>query len=525
MARVQRDVGRRVRGGRIGVVDPRGRSSIEIEGRGVDGGADDFKGMERLSGVLWVGGGPGSRSAGSLARKCRFSGGAGFGISRMSWGDSAIGTGGWAGSSGAVAVFGGRMLREMIEGRLAMPNSTTVVELSFNRGRAWLRVRVRIWIWVWVWMCCGAGLARGDDGEGYPVRTADGWTIVVHHYSARGGVSGEGSGREPVVLCHGLGFSASFFDLDAETSLARDLAGRGFDVWSVSLRGSGFSQKWVQRLEEVPRALLEEAARGLAGGGRREGGAPRGYATLNPRYANWSLDDHIEYDVPAAVGFVRRRTGARGVTWVGHSMGGIVALGHLGRWGNPGISRLVLAGSQMTFQDREMLTRFVRDAIRRRELLLAGNLLGVAPGLAGGSWSGEEGLFYRRGNVTGEVARLLDGPAKDSPSLGQLRQYLRFVERGELWDTARRFNYTEALGRVTVPTLIVAGAADPIATPRDALELHRRLGSSDKAVLFVAKSRGFPDDAGHCDVLTGRFSRREVYPRIAAWIASRDGGR
>ncbi len=48
---------------------------------------------------------------------------------------------------------------------------------------------------------------------------------------------------------------------------------------------------------------------------------------------------------------MKRHTQAPEVAWVGHSMGGIIALCHLAKYRNPGIGRLVTVGSQVTMQD------------------------------------------------------------------------------------------------------------------------------------------------------------------------------
>ena len=86
--------------------------------------------------------------------------------------------------------------------------------------------------------------AGGDAEHGEPVavRTADGWTLVAHHYKP---TPAPRVGAMPVILCHGLTYNALFWDLVPEYSFAEYLAAQGFDVWAVSLRGGGLSQKWV----------------------------------------------------------------------------------------------------------------------------------------------------------------------------------------------------------------------------------------------------------------------------------------
>src|SRR5262249_35813840 len=151
-------------------------------------------------------------------------------------------------------------------------------------------------------------------------------------------------GALPVILCHGLTYNAQFWDLDPACSFARYLVGLGYDVWAVDLRGCGLSQKWAWSPETAPEAIF--------GGALRRPTRRRMCATarvsVGPRSGRWDFDPHIAYDAPALVPLVGRRTGAPSVTWIGHSMGGIVAIAHLARYPNPGIGRLVTVGSQVT---------------------------------------------------------------------------------------------------------------------------------------------------------------------------------
>ncbi len=92
-------------------------------------------------------------------------------------------------------------------------------------------------------LCCAclvlAGLAHGWDGvteEDHHALTADGWRIALHRYRPQ-----RPRYREPVLLTHGFIENRRIWDLAEDRSLARDLAGRGFDVWALELRGSGES--------------------------------------------------------------------------------------------------------------------------------------------------------------------------------------------------------------------------------------------------------------------------------------------
>jgi pimeloyl-ACP methyl ester carboxylesterase len=350
---------------------------------------------------------------------------------------------------------------------------------------------------------------RAEGVETLPVKTVDGWTLVAHRYRP---TAAPRAGAPPVILCHGLTYSAAFWDLDPSVSLARWLAARGHDVWAVDLRGCGMSQKWVFRLDAAPDVLVGGALRRATGGKL----APTGYATVDPKYADWNLDDHINYDVPALVRLVRKATGAPEVTWLGHSMGGIVALGHLSRFQNPGIGRLATVGSQVTMKEGQLILPFLEQMLLARQQQLTGKL--TPEQLAAMTQSSTQNLFFNVEHVSPKVYQALSADRTDVPSLGLMRQYMALATGGELLDARKQFNYAKAVGNVAVPILITCGATDRFAPPGVQKYLYDHVGSADKTALIIGRARGFAVDAGHDDALVGLTSQQQVYPMLERWL-------
>lgn len=347
-------------------------------------------------------------------------------------------------------------------------------------------------------------------GESIPFKTADGWTLVAHHYRPIGPVK---VGAMPVILCHGLTYNASFWDLDPACSFAQYLASHGYDVWSVDLRGSGDSQKWVWKTEEAPEAVLGEAFRKISRGKI----APSGYATIDPKAANWSLDHHIAYDVPAVVKFVKKHTGAAEVAWVGHSMGGIVAICHLARYGNPGIGRLATIGSQVTMPNGQVPMQFLAEIAGTRRKQLVGDLRG--PELVGATKTSVHNMFFNVPNADPKIYDALSGPATDIPGLGLMAQYSVLGQKGELFDARQQVNYAKILKNITIPMFISCGSLDAFAPPVVQKYLFDHVGSADKTLVIFGKSGGFAADCGHDDTLVGKNSKLEVFPVIEKWLA------
>lgn len=348
------------------------------------------------------------------------------------------------------------------------------------------------------------------QGEVHPIRTADGWTLVAQRFPPK---TQPRPNTLPVILCHGLSYNSQFWNLEPGVSFAEYLSGRGFDVWVVNLRGSGLSQKWVAKLDAAPTMVVGGAIR-KATGGRI---APTGYASIDPKFSRWNLDDHILYDVPAFVHLVRSQTGAPSVAWVGHSMGGIVALAHLARFQNPGIGQLVTVGSQVTMPNGQLAVQFLSEMIQTRQGQLAGQFIPEEFALQ--TKTSVDNLFFNQRNVGSNVYRTLTTTAVDVPSIGLLQQYLAMANRGELLDAQKQFNYARSLQNVQVPILITCGSADQLAPPEVQHYIHQHVGSTDKTLAIFGRAQGYAADMGHNDTLVGLHSRTQVFPYIENWLA------
>jgi pimeloyl-ACP methyl ester carboxylesterase len=353
--------------------------------------------------------------------------------------------------------------------------------------------------------------SRAEHGEPFATRTADGWTLVAHRYKPTGPSR---AGAMPVILCHGLTYNAVFWDLIPECSFAEYLASQGFDVWAVSLRGGGLSQKWAWKTDDLPQVFLGTATRRLTHGKI----PPTGYTSFDPRYANWNLDHHSAYDVPALVALVRQHTGAAQVAWVGHSMGGIVALCHLERYGNPGIGRLVTVGSQVTMPRGRLPLEFCTEMIQARQQQLAGQV--TREQLISQTRTGIHNLFFNVPNADPRVYEALSGGwATDIPAIDLMRQYSVLSNKGVLLDARGQYNYAEHLDKITIPIFISCGAQDQFAPPAVQRYIYNHVGSTDKTLVVFGKAQGQAVDAGHDDALVGLNSREQVFPMIARWLA------
>jgi hypothetical protein len=123
------------------------------------------------------------------------------------------------------------------------------------------------------------GLSSGGGGGGerhvktrFFCVTEDSWRLHLIRTVQPGKL---GTRTHPVILCPGLGSSGAYsFDLSPAVSLADFLASRGWDVWTVELRGAraqgGSGGRAASRARPLPLATAH-----LAGARRPTPARPR----------------------------------------------------------------------------------------------------------------------------------------------------------------------------------------------------------------------------------------------------------
>lgn len=133
-------------------------------------------------------------------------------------------------------------------------------------------------------------------------KTSDGFELALHELKPAAF-----TGARPVILCHGILMSRQcWLPHEGVPSVAEELRKRGHWVWILEMRGSGESR---------------------------------------PRRWDYGFLDYADFDLPAAVDEVKRRTGAQSVDWVGHSLGGMVSYARLARHGAGSLHKVVTLGS------------------------------------------------------------------------------------------------------------------------------------------------------------------------------------
>lgn len=312
--------------------------------------------------------------------------------------------------------------------------------------------------------------------------TEDGWRIGISRYRRAPDTAPRGV---PVLLVHGIASNARNFDLTDQLSLAMSLSRAGFDTWVLDLRGRGQSVR------------------------------PRLFSGL--RY-DWSFDEYAEKDVPAAVKEVLRATQAKEVDLVGFSVGALACYAYLsGAQVAPPVRTLVSLAGPTSFKrlDKFLSARLIRNLrwLRHRWLMRI-----LAPG-SGFLHPSPLQLIYNPENTDRATQRRAMVNAVANFARNELLQYADWIKTDTFRSIDQRRDYRAELGRITVPTLFIAGARDPFAAPDAVKEtVDACTGIAYKEFRICSRAQGMRVNYGHFDLLIGRDAPEEVYPMVEAWL-------
>jgi pimeloyl-ACP methyl ester carboxylesterase len=356
----------------------------------------------------------------------------------------------------------------------------TLLRLLFSLAAIGIVVVAIAYFWSWYY----AGDTTQD--ETHYIRAQDGWRLAVHRYRPERDPTGL-----PVILCHGLSANRYCFDLQGAPGLARYLRNRGWDVWVPELRGSGMSQRPGLGHSDAP--------------------------------YSWDFEDHLHQDLPAILAFVRERTGAPSLHWVGHSMGGMLILAELAAHDNSPFASAVTIGSPMEFS--KVKSNEIRLMLQLKPLL---RLVPVSPL----GFLGRLGIplvhqlrlgFFHAPNVEPETARKMAALGVELlPSSKLWLTFARFVET-ERFASEDGEPYLANLSLSKAPILCLGGVVDALAPPESMILTDEAEGhSGERKRVILGRSSGCVEDYGHVDLLVGRKVESEVFPLIHQWLTDHD---
>jgi pimeloyl-ACP methyl ester carboxylesterase len=310
--------------------------------------------------------------------------------------------------------------------------------------------------------------------------TADGWRIAVFRY--RPAVPPRG---DPVLLCHGIAANRLSLDLTDERSVARALAAAGRDTWLVELRGRGLSSR--------PRLFQKKYS------------------------SDWSFDEYVEQDLPAAIDAVLGATARERLHLVGHSIGGMALYALLADARvAPKIRSGVALGAPATFgfQGKYIFSWPLRNLrwLRHRFLMRL-----LAP-IAGYFHPAPIRLLHEPESMPGEVLRRFMVNAAANFGMNELLQLGDWIESDQFRSIDHRRDYRKEMARIEAPVLFVAGNKDRLAPPPSVKDAYELCGSPAKKLVIASRASEFAANYGHFDLVLGTHVEKEIVPLVVGWL-------
>lgn len=313
-------------------------------------------------------------------------------------------------------------------------------------------------------------------------RAADGWRVALMRYRP----TTIAANRPPLLLVHGVGANRYNFDLTDETSLARFLVESGYDVWLIELRGRGYSTR------------------------------PRLFSGL--RY-DWSFDEYVEQDLPAAAATIARVTGAPALHLIGFSTGALAAYAWLtDPHRTVAVASLVSIGGPSSF--KRAGSHVSGRVLRNLRWLRHRFLMRVAAPISGYWHPSPLQIIHNPENLAGAVQRRAMVNLIANFSRNELLQYGDWLVNDVFRSIDQRRDYRAELPRIVTPALFLAGPRDLLAPPDAVKDAFDAISSTDKRFVICSRAQKFSVNYGHFDLLLGSHAPKEIYPLVRDFIAA-----
>jgi len=317
-----------------------------------------------------------------------------------------------------------------------------------------------------------------DGIELHPITTADGWRLLLYRHR-----HGDSNG-DPILLCHG--FSSNHWNLNAPRgeSLADYLAARGYDCWTIDLRGTRSSTPPF--------------------------GTPRHRATF---------DGYVMEDLPTAIDYIRKLTGHDRVHWVGHSLGGTLLYAYEAAHGPNRIASGITIASPPELrptwpQWQSHLIRVMEQApgvfsVFQRCLAPIHAFLKPKSRMVPVDWNNLNAKF--------SIAEFFS--AVETPPGPVTRTMEEWARHKYLAVDNDRINVLSSYARLQSPMLLLGCPLDPIVPASTVRAFFDRLPQSDKRYIELSRREGCERDYDHIDPPFAKNAATEVFAPIERWIA------
>jgi pimeloyl-ACP methyl ester carboxylesterase len=291
-------------------------------------------------------------------------------------------------------------------------------------------------------------------------------------------------GARPAIIVPGYGMNSFIFGFHpAERSLEATLAHHGLVVYAADLRGQGRSR----------------AEKGI--------GDAYGMAEL-------AIDD-----IGAVIDHVRAREGVDKVDLIGCSLGTALAFGHLAHRGGDAVGSFVSLGGLVRWVDVPKLLQVAfawPDLVGLVKVQNTRKFARHALPFITRTFPRLLSLYVNSSSTDLARAREMVQTVED-PHSGINREIAEWIARRDL--VLRGVNVSAAIESMHHPLLCVVAKEDGIVPEATALDVHARMGSSDKELLVVGGDAAHP--IAHADLFLSKGAEERVFAPVAKFLLDR----
>lgn len=316
------------------------------------------------------------------------------------------------------------------------------------------------------------------------IETSDQWNIAIYEYKGH-----EVTKSYPVFLVHGMSSDHQVWDLGIDTtSYAQHLVQQGYHVFAIDLRGRSGSD------------------------GPHTG-----------RGVNWSVDDYLLCDLPAAVEYILQSTGKETLHWVGHSLGGLLGFFYQVRHKAANLQSLTTFATALTYTYSTLnLFRVYIDYASALQNFPIGQWWKTLVPLVDFNLPFNRFLWVHD-NMTKKAKLAILHKVVHNIGVFEWNQVKTISSREGMPRMTGGNHHEVGDRRIKAPTLMLAGDKDWVC-PLDGVEWTVKNIKARHRLRVFGKEYGDQTHYGHIDLLCGIRAPEEVWPTADEFITTLDAG-
>lgn len=309
------------------------------------------------------------------------------------------------------------------------------------------------------------------------ITTGDIWKLRMCRYR-KGRTQGE-----PVLFVHGLSTNQHNLTSPAGDSFVDYLVERGYDCWTVDLRGTRSSTPPFER-----------------------------------RRTEATLDGQLLYDIPAAIKHIRQSTGYARVHWVGHSMGGLLLYAYAQDFGEEYIASGVTLGTPVMLEGLDLRVPKIPVFLAKHFPAFCGAMLRAYVPLAVKLRHVPRVYPTNVKNLHPEMKAAHFYQLIENPAPRIIEEVVFWARNGVIRMDNDELDVVQGLRQMRFPLLSFYAPRDRFTSEEKVRAFFAQLKAPEKEFHILSKDEGYEEDYDHCDLAFGKNGAKDVYEPALRWL-------